>query len=864
MICRGSAGTRRFEKPPGAIRIWQGSSATTSRNDAPPDANTYETSDPPMPERFKARILQHLSHEKYTPSLTAQLAEDLGVDEADMDEFQTAVAQLADAGQVLVSEADRIALPPLGDELVGVFRRNPRGFGFVIPQDPKAHGDLFIPPDSTLDGLTGDIVRAKVRRKRGRPGGPKFEHVGEIVEIIERKQSSFSGEVRKTGGQWLIFPDGKALTNPVIVRDPAAKNAHEGDKVVFELVVHPEGSTLGEGVIIKVLGAAGEPDVETQAVIEAYGLPGEFPEACIEQTREVTETFEEEVERIVASGRVPEDREDLRDQLIITIDPPDAKDFDDALSIARTSGGWRLGVHIADVSTFIKQGTPLDEEATIRGNSCYLPRLVIPMLPELLSNGICSLQEGVPRYCKTAFIQYDDDGNVSGQGFASTLIKSAKRMTYLEAQALIDGDIKEARKHAKTEPHYTDEIIDALKMMNTLSQRIRDRRRKRGMIHLELPDVELIFDDTGRVIDAEPEDNAYTHTLIEMFMVEANEAVARLFEDLGVPLLRRVHPEPTPGEFGDLHEFVKVAGYRIPKSPTREELQSLLDATAGTPAAPAVHFAVLRTLTKAIYSPNLIGHFALASDAYAHFTSPIRRYPDLTVHRALGEYLEHTKNGRERPQGAKEKRALGLRMRDAPNCPDEQTLREIGMRCGRTEDAAEGAERELRNFLVMQLLAEHIGAEFPGVVTGVSNAGVFVRLDKYLVEGLVRSEDLPVPPNRPGRWRIDPRSGALAHEGSGRSYRMGDRVAVIIGGVDLSRRQMELLISDEEAKKREGVGKALKLGGGAGGGGLESTGAAGFDKVTTGAQRRSKKSKSRDKNKSKKDHRAEQQKKRRR
>ncbi len=803
-----------------------------------------------MSERFTSRILRHIAHERYNPSSIAQLADDLGVDPDDRAAFEEAVAHLAELGQVVISDQRRVTLPPLGDELVGRFKRHPRGFGFIIPQDPKAHGDLFVPPPNTADALTGDVVRARVVRKPGRGRGKADEHIGVIEEVLERKQSTFTGQLVKENGRWVVHPDGSTLTEPVIVKDPGAKNAVEGDKVVFELLKHPEDDAPGEGVIMRVLGDSGEPDVETQAVIETYNLPGEFPGACLEQAREATQKFEEEIERGLGGAGFP-DREDMRDVFIATIDPPDAKDFDDAISIERVDGGWRLGVHIADVAHFIHAGSPLDEEAKRRGNSVYLPRLVIPMLPELLSNGICSLQEGVPRFAKSAFIQYDDDGRVSGTGFSQSIIQSAKRMTYLEAQALIDGDIKEARKHAKAEPNYSDELIEKCRMMNTLARRIRERRRRQGMIHLDLPEVELVFNDEGRVIDAEPEDDAFTHTIVEMFMVEANEAVARLFERLEVPLLRRVHPEPVPGKFDELRDFVKVAGYRIPKEPTREELQALLDSTAGTPAAPAVHFAILRTLTKAEYSPAHIGHFALASEAYAHFTSPIRRYPDLTVHRALEQYLSLTENGQAPARGAKDRKKLGSILRDA--CPDEEALREIGARCGRTEDNAEQAERELRNFLVMQLLSEHIGEEFPGVVTGAVNNGVFVRLDKYLVEGMIRSEDLPTPQDKGGRWRIDQRSGALMHEASGRSYRLGDRVTVIVSAVDLARRKMDLLISDEEAKKREGVGKALKIG--QGGGGIGHTEGAGFDKVKTGADRRAQRSRSRDRGK--KDYRKE-------
>ncbi|MCA9311953.1 MAG: RNB domain-containing ribonuclease, partial [Phycisphaerales bacterium] len=306
-------------------------------------------------------------------------------------------------------------------------------------------------------------------------------------------------------------------------------------------------------------------------------------------------------------------------------------------------------------------------------------------------------------------------------------------------------------------------------------------------------------------------------TLIEMFMVEANEAVARHFEELGVPILRRTHPEPVPGNMDELSTFVKVAGYRIPKNPSREELQGLLEATSGTPAAPAVHMAVLRTLTRAEYSPALIGHFALASEAYAHFTSPIRRYPDLTAHRALARYLEQTANGQERPKSDADKQRIGKILREDPWCPDEETLVQIGNHCNANERNAEDAERELRQFLVLQLLEEHIGGTFDGLVTGVTGRGVFVQLSQYLAEGLCDTKDLPLPNMQDGRkrghhtggsWSIDRRTGALVERNSGRSFNIGDRVKVTIVDIDLSRRQMELAIVDGESRD---VGKAKRL-----------------------------------------------------
>ncbi len=813
--------------------------------------------------RYQRRLLDHLRHDDYTPRRIGDLAADLNVPSEEAEAFAAAVKQMAAEGQVEIAATGMVSLPSLGTRsqqgggfITGKFRKNARGFGFVEPAESVREGAVFIPPEETGDALTGDTVKIKVFRDRS--GAPGSGYSGSIVEVVSRKHTSYTGTLMKRGGQWLVQPDGRQISQPIVVRDAESKNAKEGDKVVLELTAFPEGDMLGEGVIVRVLGDAGRPDVETQAVIAAYDLPGEFPDECIQQARDAAGEFERQIEAWKSKGAAAlENREDLTGEFILTIDPPDAKDYDDAISIRRTDefegGGWELGVHIADVAHFIPRGSPLDEEAKDRANSCYLPRLVIPMLPEILSNGIHSLQEGVPRFCKTAWIRYDSRGVVRGERVANTLIKSAKRLTYLEAQALIDGDFNEARKHSKTPPKYTDQLMEALREMNTLARTIQARRDRQGMIVLDLPEVVLIYDEHGHVVDAEREDDAFTHKLIEMFMVEANEVLARLFENLEVPLLRRIHPDPVPGDVDSMRKVALVAGFRIPKNPTREELQGLLKATHGTPAARAVHIAVLRTLSKAEYSPALIGHFALASEAYAHFTSPIRRYADLTVHRALAEYLRRTDNGKQRPRGDKAARELGRDMRDSHQCPDEGELVEIGRHATQREVNAEQAERELRNFLVLQLLEKHIGESFAGVVTNVNPRGIFVQIEKYLADGFVKSEDLPGDVTRENLtpiWKIDQKSGALTDIRSGRSFNFGDLVSVKIAQVDLAKRQMELVV-DDAAGRAAGKAKKPQLSrqdGGAPAGGMGRGQGAGF-KEMTGGQRRDKRSKDRDRRK---------------
>ena len=747
-----------------------------------------------MQRYLKHRILKHIAHQSYSPQQSRDLAKAIGVEQDDYNAFALAVRELVEENQIVYGVNETIALPPLGSELVGKFKRNDRGFGFVIPDQANNHGDLYVSARDTMGAMTGDRVRAEVvRSQRGREGG-RGGPAGRIVEIIQRGQTSFVGELQKKGGSWMVFPDGRTLGEPIVVRDPSAKNAKPGDKVVVEITVYPEGRMLGEGVITEVLGDSGAPSVETRGVMVAYGLADAFPDDAKDEARDAVRDYNEnEAEYFV-------DRLDARQTFTVTIDPPDAKDFDDAISITRTDTGWELGVHIADVATFVRPGSVLDDEAISRGNSTYLPRKVIPMLPEVLSNGICSLQPGVPRLTKSAFITYDSDGKPIASRFASAVISSDFRLTYLEAQALIDGDSDEAAaKQAVEKNTYTDELRQALAEMDNLAKTIRRRRFAEGMIVLDLPEVELVFDDDGHVIDAQPEDDAYTHKVIEMFMVEANEAVARAFNDLSVPVIRRIHPDPGAHETKDLRQFARVAGFNIPNNPTRSELQALLDATRGKPAAKAVHLAVLKTLTRAEYAPQIVGHFALASEHYLHFTSPIRRYPDLTAHRALEALFEYQPDGKV-PSGKGDREKLARQLMDDDRCPDEPVLAQLAKHCSTTERNAEAAERELRNLLVLQLLTNHVGEEFPATVTGVTSFGVYLQIDKYLVEGLIRTGDLPGAPAE--RWMLNRSTGAMTAQRSGRLIQIGGAYTVRIDRIDLARREMDLRIVEDERFRR--------------------------------------------------------------
>ena len=733
-----------------------------------------------MPLRYRRRILDHLARDSGRWATAHDLAKSFRVGYDQMDVLQGAIAGLI-RDEVLVADGDRLQLPKIGPEVEGVYRGTRRGFGFVQPDSPTREGDVFIPNGAQGSAVSGDRVRCTVSGRGARKGrGPS----GRVDEVLERCTSTFAGTVTKQGRTWLVEPDGRKLRECVVIRDPGAKNIKPGDKVVFELVAWPEDDMLPEGVITEVLGKSGEPHAETEAVIAAHGIRTEFPEAALEEARAAATLIDGTLD----------DRLDLRDHVTFTIDPPDARDFDDAISVVwdADAAEWELMVHIADVGFFVPAGGPLDEEAKARGNSTYLPRRVIPMLPEVLSNGVCSLQEGVDRCAKTIIIRIDERGRVGTVRSRSTLINSDKRFTYIEAQAWIDGDTKSARKQARTGTSPTDAVLESLRATEQLAKAIQGRRRRDGMITLNLPESELQFDDEGRVFDVQPEDDAYTHTLIEMLMVEANEAVARVFDTLDVPMIRRIHAEPELESLDDLRTLAMAAGHRLPESPTRKDLQQLLDATKDSDSARAVHFAVLRTLTRAEYSPAVIGHFALASKHYAHFTSPIRRYPDLVLHRALGVYLEHIENGQAQFSGRR-RRELERLMHDDDRLPSEVDLIELGKHCSDTERESEQAERELREFLVLQFLeTHHLGDDVTAAVSRFTSSGVLVSLDRFLVTGMISWQDMGG--GRRDHWEELTGMGRIVGRGSGAVLAIGDQVTVRVTRVDSAERFLELML----------------------------------------------------------------------
>lgn len=736
-----------------------------------------------MSKELEKKIIEEVSSEEYDPKKPRQLARSL---DAHIDEnypaFREALRALMDEGRVAIGASGTIILPTRrsgkgGDEIEGTYRHNKRGFGFVIPSDPTSHEDLFIPEGSNTAGaMSSDIVRAKITSRSHRDG--KMMLTGKILEVLTRKNKRFVGSLTRTGGLWFVVPDGNTYTDRIFTPDAATKYLKPGTKVVVEITTFPDGDESAQGVITEVLGAEGDKDVDLKTVIVGHNLPEDFPDEVKDQASSAVSGFNLE--------EASENRYDMTDEIICTIDPDDAKDYDDAISLKKTDDGyWELGVHIADVSYFVQTGTPLDVEAAERGNSTYFPGHVIPMLPEVLSNGICSLQEGVPRLCKSAFIVYDEFAKPIRSRFSNTVIKSRQRLRYKEAQAILDGLVEIPHPNgARKVTDYDPEVISLLRDMDTLARRIQKRRNAAGQLVLTLPEVELVLDENGQVVDAVPEDTSFTHTLIEMFMVEANEAVARLLDSIGVPFLRRTHPEPDEKASERLKHFVTVAGYPMPEIVDRIAVQQLLERVKGKPEAFAINLAVLRSLTRAEYSPKNIGHFALASTHYAHFTSPIRRYADLTIHRLLDAYFEAARLSFKNGPAPRLKGKVHME-----NVPTMQDCEATGKHISMTERRSEAAERELRQVKILQLMTKHVGEEFTGVVTGITNFGLFIQLQAYLVDGLVRYEAL-----LDDWWDVDEKAGMIRGQRTGQKIRIGDVVKVRVARVDMARRELDLSV----------------------------------------------------------------------
>jgi len=641
-----------------------------------------------MHDVLQSHIL-HLLQKDDAPRKLVHLERELGVRGELRAVFYEAIDSLCAEGRLIVDRHGTVRLPSLAGEITGIFKANARGYGFIMPEQADAEEEVFIPAKATGSAMTGDRVVARITRRGSKDDDGRL--TGEIVRILDRAHTTVVGTLRQERSGWLVQPDGGDFTRPIEIENVDARKIRPGDKVSVQIRSYPTHSQPARGTIGEVLGHPGRFDTETAAIVRRHDLCDAFDSSSLVEASNAKMAFD---------PRDTRGRRDLTGELIVTIDPPDAKDFDDAVSLTRDEQErWVLGVHIADVSHFVPEGSALDRAARRRGNSVYLPGQTLPMLPEMLSNGICSLQPGQSRYTKSVYLTYDKDGRVQSTRFANTIIQSRARLTYQQADRVLKGD----------SGGFSEEVVALLRDMETLARLIEARRRRAGMLQLKMTTSELVWDDQGQVIGLQPEDTSYPHTIIEMFMVEANVAVATLLDRHCIPFLRRIHPEPDAGALRQLAQTLRLLGVTLSRQPQRHDLQRLLDRVQGTKIALPVNILVLRSLAVATYAPVSVGHYALAASKYCHFTSPIRRYADLMVHRALQAYLTRDLD-RARRQYA---------------FPD---LEEIGRHITETEQTAEAAEQELKTILILHLLRKRIGGDDAALAAGLQTATATNRI----------------------------------------------------------------------------------------------------------------------------------------
>lgn len=704
-------------------------------------------------------ILGHVNRENYKPVKPKVIAKKLGLLDLENGErlVKKAIKRLIKDGNIkwgakhliqrVVKKKSKSG-KSRKNEIVGKFSRAAGGYGFVRPENSTVSDrseDIYIPHRKTLDATNGDIVRVLLSRSQR---GDRLRVTGRIIDIVERSTNQFVGTYREQDGLGFVVVDNSIFDTGILVGDAGAKNCRIDDKVVIEMVRFPSHHSEGEGVIVKVLGDRGQPGVDTQTVIHEFDLPGDFPEDALESARAQAEKFDESI---------PESRTDFTNETVITIDPKEARDFDDAISLKQLDNGhWQLGVHIADVSHFVPMRSKLDNEAYRRATSVYLPDKVIPMLPEIISNNLASLQPDRVRYTMTAVIEFSEDGVPIATDLHRGAIKSAHRFNYEEVDEYLENDLPWKKK-------LTPEVFQIVRDMHTLAMTLRKRRMKRGAIDLAIPEVKIQLDEDGKVSGATTRKNTESHQMIEEFMLAANVAVAQKLEDMGLFLIRRIHEPPAEKKLLDLTSFIREMGIDCESMQSRFEIKRVAELANKRPDRAAIHFSILRSMQKAVYSPKEVGHYALNSKAYCHFTSPIRRYPDLIIHRMVGDIIDGNK-----PMA------------------DFDRLTKLGQHCSSLEQRAEQAERELKKLKLMNYLSDKIGMQMQAVVTGVEPYGLFAQGLELPAEGLIPLTNLP-----PDEYLFDRAARTLNGYRDTNQFRLGDRVKIRVSHVDPDRREME-------------------------------------------------------------------------
>jgi len=655
-------------------------------------------------------------------------------------------------GSLVLLKGDRYGLSSLMHLVTGTLTIHPDGFGFVKPATGE-EPDIFIPPKGLKGAAHRDRVVVRIEEKKGR----RLE--GSILRVLERGNRLVVGTFRRGRNVSLVVPEDERLIFEVIVPRKATLRARDGDVVVCEILEHPKDGRDPEGRVSEILGDPEDMDVQAKIVAFRHDLPSAFPEEALEEAGRFPP---------FVSGAEMAGREDLRDLPLVTIDGENARDFDDAVHVKKTRGGFVLTVAIADVSHYVREGTALDGSARERGTSVYFPNSVIPMLPEALSNHLCSLVPNQDRLATAAIITFDRSGSVRRTSFCTAIIRSSRRFTYSEVSRILSGDVGPLGRGE-------ERFVERLKAMEELARILMGRRKERGSVDFDLPEPYLVLGLTGRIEDIVRRERNIAHQLIEEFMIAANEAVAGYLSRREIPALYRIHGEPDRQRVNDFVSFARTLGLdiAIPDDVTPGWCQGVLAMASGVGLDYVINTMLLRSMQQAVYSPENKGHFGLASETYLHFTSPIRRYPDLVVHRILKANLR--------------------RARKTPVYTDE-ALGFMGEHCSKRERSAMEAEREMIERLKVRFMEERIGETFEGVISGVASFGFFVELADIFVEGAVRLVDLA-----DDYYIFDQTRHRLFGKNTRRVFQIGDRVTVVLKGVNVRRRHINFEIAEKPA-----------------------------------------------------------------
>ena len=706
---------------------------------------------------LKEKILLFMQESAYKPLNAEDLALEMEIRGKELIEFWRALEELEHDAKIFKTRYDKYGIPEKMSLVVGRLSLSSKGFGFVIPENPltEDESDLYIAQDDLKTAMHNDFVIARVNRQN--LAGRSRE--GEIVRIVNRANKKIIGTFDASKNFGFVIPDDKRIGQDIFVARENFNKAKVGAKVVVEIINWPDKQRSAEGKIVEVLGYKGDVGIEILSIIKKHDLAMEFPAEVEQEANKVPE-------QVMVDES--ENRRDLRDKIIVTIDGDDAKDLDDAIYIERlANGNFLLGVHIADVSYYVRENTPLDKEARERGTSVYLVDRVLPMLPRRLSNGICSLNAGEDRLAMSIEMEIDYRGKVLKYEIFPSIIKVHTRLTYnIVRQILVDNDEALRQEHAK--------LMEPLENMERLCHILRNHRMQRGAVDFDFPEIKVKLDDTGKPIELVKRVRSLSESIIEEFMLIANETIAQHMRKIKMPFVFRVHEQPEQGKIDKLNNLLHNFGQNIPKSDEirPKELQNILKKVAGKPEERIISTVMLRSLKQARYEAENIGHFGLAATYYTHFTSPIRRYPDLIVHRLLRETF--------RTGDISEKRKQKL----------TAILPEIALHASQRERAAAEAERETVDLKKVEYMTQFIGQHFMGIINGVTAFGIFVELESG-VEGLVRVSSM-----QNDYYVYVEEQYALIGEHTKKVYRLGDQVEIIVANANIEERNIDFIIAD--------------------------------------------------------------------